>query len=158
MTNLPAPLAEPLHILEPWPWRAIAVAIVAASLAIWLLWRWLRARGRQAEAVRPVPDLPSASAFAEAVERIRERARQSSFFRLGCHELAQLLRDVLKVRHGAKFAYLTARETAAGLDGDGYAELLVEVSAARFGRGVPSAKALDALCARALELEVRDAS
>ena len=154
MTDLPAGLADPLHILEPWPWRALVIGLAGGALAVWLVWRWVRGRlDRAGVESAPGPEVVTLSAFGEAVEGIRERARESSFFRLGCHELAGLLRGRLRSRHGESFAYLTAQEAAARLRGDGCAELLVDVSTARFARRIPDAAVLDALCDRALALD-----
>jgi len=155
MNVLPAPLAEPLHILEPWPWRSVLVVLVVGGLLLWTLRRWLKNRRNRTDSdAGPLPKVESA--FAREVTAIRQRAVESSFYRLGCHELADLLRGVLRRRHGERFAYLTARETATRLVGDGFAGLLVDASAARFGRSIPDKRLLTELCSRALELHVEE--
>lgn len=153
MTDLPAPLADPLHILEPGPWRKVLVVTVLAAVVFWLFWLWVRRRLAARSEPSPPPVAPSLGAFAEAIEAIRRRTGESQRFRHGCHELAELLRGRLRTRHGDGLAYLTALEIEARLEGDAGAELLVEVSATRFARRPPNTRLFDGLCDRALELD-----
>ena len=115
MSELPAGLAEPLHILEPsspsyGPWLL---------LALLLAWWWWRRRRRRVVVPPPrvtvpvAPSEPELSGLAAAIESILKRfGGPDADHREGCHQLARELR-----RHfhdGRRpFAVWTAREIVA---------------------------------------------
>ena len=152
MTALPAPLAAPLHILEPWPWRQ-AVGWLLAAIALYLLVRWWARRRRRGPTSRGRPaGVSGRRGFAASVDTIRQRARKSGRYRRGCHELALLVRQTLEPLASRRLDVLTAREIKGRLGDDGRTRLLVLVADLRFGRRSPTRSDFDGACDLALEV------
>lgn len=152
--GLPAGLAEPLHILEPWPWRSTLATAVLVTLALLLLrwlWHWWRRRPPAPTGERLVVPLRRRSVFGEAVEAILHRARESRDFRSACHELALLLRSAWESQRGDRIRYLTAQEIADRFGENRRARLLLTLAELRFGRRTPDENDLEGLCELALE-------
>lgn len=159
--ELPAGLAEPLHILEPTWQKAVAFILLALSLALtlWLLRRWRRRAAAPAEAP-PQPPSPSAPARAPsgidgAVRALRDEYRTRR--REGCHELSVLLRAHFERRAGSRrsrrsFATLTAREVGRLLGKEAVREHLLQLSDLQFRRHEPSEREFDRICDRSVEV------
>lgn len=161
MRDLPADLAEPLHILgetsEGWglpPWALLALAAAAAI--------WWRARRRGAAAPEPAPvEVPSPPAVEpppELAARIRDLQRRfgrgGGDPREGCHRLADLLREHLRGRlttdDRRPVATLTAHEIADRTPDPVVARLFGMLSRFQFGRRPPRADDLERACDLAL--------
>lgn len=115
LSDLPADLADPLHMAGPegsssgW---LLALALLAAAL----LSRRIARRRRSAPAPQrahpaPAPSPPPAAEGLEAeIQEVRSMFSTTGNFREGCHALAEVLRRGLGRRNGVSFATLTARE------------------------------------------------
>ncbi len=153
MRDLPAPLADPLHILEPWPWRQALVWSLLV-LALWLLARWWwRRRGTRRSDVEDWRSivLPPGSSFEGELDAIRRRANASGVYRRACHELSKLLRITLERFSGRSLDAYTSREIRRQLGDDEHTELLVMVSDLRFGRRAPTRGEFERACDSALQ-------
>ena len=154
MRDLPAPLARPLHILEPWPWKEALGWLLAGVVLFLLVRRWIRwRRRRQATRSAPAPGTTPLGGFSDKVESIRSQARESGRFRQGCHELALLLRGTLAPPGSGNLDTLTARETERRLGDGALTRLLVLLADLRFGRRAPDEGDLDTACQLAIAVE-----
>lgn len=148
MNDLPAGLAEGLHILKPEPsgWGPFIAGAAALALFAW----WLYSRRRPSpSASPPAAPGPVDGSLEHAVAAIRDRARKTRRYRRGCHELAVCLRRALSSEDAA-LERLTAREIFHRLGEDGRTRVLTLISESRFGKRPPGAADLDALCELAL--------
>lgn len=160
MTPLPAGLAEPLHLLEPFNWRgllsAALAAIVLAAIA-YLLFRRRRSRGRRVEAPPPGTSLPRSpvAGIAAAIAAIRGRYSRLRRFRAGCHELSTVLRDHFGQRGRHRYSTLTAREIGERLGDTPMTRLLSLLAELQFGRREPGEADLETICDLAVEMVSR---
>lgn len=150
--ELPAGLAEPLHILSPdgggfegWLWALLAL------LLAWLYRRW-RKRATEPPSHEPRPQvpapapLPAMSALARAIESLRYEILVSENFRDGCHRLADLLR-----RHGEGAAHyelsvLTAGEIVRRLGDRGLGTVFGLLADLQFRRHEPTREEFVDIC------------
>ncbi|RMH21336.1 MAG: hypothetical protein D6696_05990 [Acidobacteria bacterium] len=143
MSDLPAGLGEPLHLLEPLPHRALVAAGLALLLLAW--WAWLRWRRRPAAAEAP-PPAAAEGGVDEAIEAIRRRYGRPGRFRVGCHALAGLLRRHVEGTSGRRLAHLTAREIAAAFGEQAVAGFFPLLAELQFRRREPSADEFHSIC------------
>jgi len=149
MQDLPADLADPLHLADPYPFYgllgALATLLLLALLTV--LW-WRRRRRTVAAALPPAPAPPTgaSSGIWKAIEDVRLRFFRSQDYRRGCHALAALLRAHLEGTTAQPLSTLTAREMPAAI-GDGavasFFELLAEL---QFRRRRPTLEEFRGAC------------
>jgi len=145
MKRLPAGLADPAHLLEPWPWQQAFMLVLLSLLAAWLLWKVLRRRG-PAPPGRPHTGSARLDPLTEALEGIRSRATASGNYRRACHELAILVRSAFEGRHGSRVRVLTARELAQTFGEGARTRLIALLAGLRFGRREPTHRDFEAAC------------
>lgn len=132
MQELPAGLADPLHLPDPYPSSGLLGALAALLLLTLLavLWRRRRRRPPAASAPPPAVHVDAASAIGKAIEDVRRRFSGSRDYRHGCHALAGLLRAHFEARTTRPLTTLTAREMPSAI-GEGavasFFELLAEL-------------------------------
>lgn len=148
--DLPAGLAEPLRYLSPaWMWVPLYVLLAAATAA--LLW-WLRRRTRLAAESRagsgtPTPSpRPGPGGMLEQIQALRQQVLEHADYRLGCHELARLLREHVYRRRGKRLFTLTAREIGERIEDQGLASLFSLVAELQFRRAEPSRDDFEGIC------------
>lgn len=105
LPDLPGPLAEPLHLLEPsWslvPW--LLFVLVNSLLVAWLRHRYRQHKANRAlepepepaPPPRPAPPAPELSEIERKIQHVRLHHRAPGATREGCHQLSELLRDHL---------------------------------------------------------------
>ena len=144
--TLPAPLAEPLHLLQPSPWPD-RLAILLVVLLAALVGRWLLRRRRPAP--RPVEAAPAVTsapiAEPRTVEAIRQRFDVRGRYRSGCHALAAAVRRHLGDR-GHPSTTWTARDIVRRVDDPALGQLAQRLANARFGRREPARREFHSLC------------
>jgi hypothetical protein len=120
MKQLPADLADPLHILSPIPWQTLAwLALAALLAALWLLWRKLRRRRLPATAPPPANAKPPrrGTGIRATIDAIQQRYIDVDP-RDGCHQLSAALRSHYETVSGKRLSTATVREILAAI-GDG---------------------------------------
>jgi hypothetical protein len=152
--ELPRGLADPLHILEPFPGWARAAIVAALLLALlWMLWRrWARRRRVPVAARSPRRVAPRLDSIAEVIRRIRRRYPDAGSYRQGCHELSAVLRSFLERGSPHPFSILTAREIARALGEGEQTRLFDRLAELQFARRAPSRRDFRAICDLALEV------
>jgi len=139
MKELPADLADPLHILHPIPWQALTWLMLAALLAaLWMLWRKLRNQQKPATA-------PSTAAGARrgapGIQGIIDAIQQRYLDvdpRDGCHELSAALRSHYEAASGKPLSTSTVREIVAAIGDGSVPRLLGLLADLQFGRQEPT--------------------
>lgn len=155
MSSLPGDLADPLHLLEPFPYKTL---LVAAAVLGYLLWRLIRRlHRRKLAAPQPAPrSVPAAAAaaapIAERIEALWRRFRETGRFREGCHELAGLLRAQLEAERRRRFSSLTAGEIGRHLGDSPWSRLFSLLAGLQFGRRPPSRSDFQGVCELAAEV------
>lgn len=176
--DLPAGLAEPLHILEPAAEEGgcllpglLALFVLAGFLLLWRRWR-----ARRSASGAPVPDAPDRSDTVGPlgrISRIRKRYLHRGDRRQGCHELGVVVREALEReipgmvasagpgggrawRRRPRLETLTGREIAALVEGalpeEGAAvRFLPLLELQQFGRVAPDRETFAELCDLAAE-------
>ena len=161
MTPLPAPPADPLHILQPT--TLLALAAVAAGLLAMLLLLWLRHHlRRRARRAAPPPPTPAtapparqpAAGIATRIRDLEEKILASKAFREGCHRLAMLIKTHLGQRTGIDVERMTSSEIERRFDDDGeidsrIGEFMTGLSRRRYGRAEPGRRDFVAACEEA---------
>ncbi len=155
MEELPAGLADPLHLAQPFPFRTLAVIGLLAVLALlWMLWRRLRRRRPPAPAAAVSPPLsPPAAGIGAAITAIRGRFLDADR-RRGCHQLSETLRAHLERGGRHRFSTLTAGEIAAAIGDVAVARFFDLLADLQFGRREPSRSDFDGLCDLACDVVV----
>ena len=150
MSGLPFGLTEPLHLDEPFPWRAIVVAI----LLLWLLARFLRSlrRNRQEPPAEPVPPPVPRSRIAEEIRALRTRYGRSKDFRAGCHELAEMLRSFFEAKRDVPFSTLTVGEMKPKLGDTAVVRFFSLLADLQFSRRTPTKSDFEGACDLALDV------
>lgn len=158
MNELPAPLADPLHLPNPYPYGEAFLWLAALSLLVFL-WRWWRrSRPRAAAAAvpggAPAPLSPAASGIGKVIDEIRNRwlIRDP---RQGCHELSAALRSHYEKASREPLSTLTAREIAAAVGDSAVAAFFELLAELQFRRRAPSGDELRGICRLAAETAAR---
>jgi hypothetical protein len=150
-SDLPAGLAEPLHLLPPGGDDPLLPALLLLLLLVALLVGsiWRRRRRFAAIGSRPAATGPAPTRLTEQLRRLHHRHRSPGRRRLGCHRLSQLARRELEPRRRragipAPFSTLTAREVAEELGDGPAADFLRHLAGLQFGRQPPRRDDYDA--------------
>ena len=156
MNQLPAGLAEPLHLVNPYPYGK-ALAFLAALLLLALLWAWWRRRRRSAPsspaaAPPPIPPPPPASTIEKAIAEIRLRYVETRRHREGCHELAEVLRTYYEKACGKPLSRLTVREIGTVLGDSAVTALFELLAEMQFRRRQPSSDEFSQICETATDV------
>lgn len=112
MNELPAGLADPLHLPNPHPSYGLFAALAALLLLALLVVLWRRRR-RKAPAAAPAaagPPADTRTVIEKSIEDLRRRFKSSQDYRRGCHSLGQLLRSHFEAKSRHPVTTLTARE------------------------------------------------
>ena len=155
MRELPADLAEPLHLLKPDPW-ATALGWLAALLLLTLLWMLYR-RLRRRRAARPLPPVPpsppvaAVSGIEKSIDEIRRRYSDADH-RQGCHQLSAALREHYEETDRHRFSTLTVREVAAAIGDVALTRFLGLLADLQFGRREPSRDDFQGACELAVSV------
>lgn len=151
MDDLPVGLADPLHLLPPFPYRDL-LWTVALLLLIACWWWWRRRRRPREEATappapKPVPAPPSKIDL--AIDDIARRTHEARAFRQGCHELAAVLRQYFETKLGEPLSTLTVKEIDDTVDRPWLAGCFRQLAKLQFARRVPEAPDFDDACDQA---------
>ncbi len=155
---LPAPPADPLHILPYWSiLLLLAAALCLALFLAWLLFRYLRRRRppTPAPAPPPVPRAPvpvPSAGVADRIEAIERKFLESKAFREGCHALAGVAKAHLGKRTGKPVERMTSPEIANAIEDERVGGFMTRLSRRRYGRNEPRRKHFKEACAEAREL------
>ena len=157
MNPLPAPPADPLHILPPWSFLAavLAALLLLGLLALFLVRRWLRRREAAEPGAPPVPKPPPAAGpvkIGAEIERLRQEFLRSKDFREGCHALAALAKAHLARRTGLGVEEMTSSEIAGAVKAPRVGELMTRLARRRYGRKEPERKHFVEACDGAREV------
>lgn len=145
MSDLPAGLAEPLHILDPLPWRALALwALLILLAGAWLLYR--RFRRRSTTVPPPPPGTPPPAADGASVSDLREHYGRLRDYRGGCHALASHMRARAGEKSGRRLATLTADEIALAVKDAGVVSVFELLAELQFRRREPSSHDFYGIC------------
>ena len=130
-------------------WVPLYVLLAAATAA--LLW-WLRRRTRRAaqSGAESTPATatawPGRGGMREQIQALRRQVLEHADYRLGCHELAQLLREHFSRRRAKRLFTLTAREIGARIEDEGLASLFSLLAELQFRRAEPSRDDFEGIC------------
>ncbi len=154
LTELPADLAEPLHMLGPeaaGPGGPALAALAAAALA-WLFFRRRRTARPEPSPGPPTPHRPSPSMnrLEAEIEELRSVFTATGNYRRGCHALAEALRRAIAPRHGVAFEALTASEIAREVGDGATARTLVLLEGLQFRPEEPSGEEFTQACDTAI--------
>lgn len=174
MNPLPAPPADPLHVLPPVSLTTLlAMAAPALLLLATILFRlWLARRQRTAAAPKPsspppVPEAVPATSIGEAIATIEAQFTRSKAFRDGCHALAAAVKRHLAQVTGLGVEEMTGAEIAEAfaegvrvggprhgrrVGGPKLGRFMTGLSARRYGREEPRRRHFVAACEEAREL------
>ena len=173
MNPLPAPLADPLHVLPPATPQALVAVVGLALLALALMIWWLRRRRRPrpaATAPSPPPPLPEAipsASIGDAIAAIERKYVRSKAFRDGCHALAAAVKRHLEQVTGLGVEEMTGAEIqeafaegvrvggprhGARVGGPQLGRFMTQLSARRYGREEPRRRDFVKACEKAREL------
>ncbi len=152
MSPLPAPPADPLHILPTLSlWLLLAgIALLFLALA-WLLFRYLRRKRSQSPpqpppVLQPTPVVSPAIGFGTRVEAIERKFLKTKAFREGCHTLAAAVKKQLGVER------LTSPEIVRAVEDRRVGRFMTRLSWRRYGRDEPRRKHFVAACRQAREV------
>ncbi len=174
MNPLPAPPADPLHVLPPASLPALLAlaGLVLALLGVILVKLWLARRSRAAATKPPAPPptvpeaLPAAS-IGDAIAAIERKYGRSKAFRDGCHALAAAVKRHLERVTGLGVEEMTGAEIeeafAEGvrvggprhgkrIGGPKLGRFMTGLSARRYGREEPRRRHFVKACEEAKEL------
>ncbi len=173
MNPLPAPLADPLHVLPPASLPAL-LALAALALLALLLMIWRHLRRRRPEAVppqvpppQPVAEAVPAASIGDAIAAIERKYVRSKAFRDGCHALATAVKRHLEKVTGLGVEEMTGAEIkrafaegvrvggprhGARVGGPKLGRFMTALSARRYGREEPRRRHFVAACEEAREL------
>ena len=146
--NLPAPLAEPLHLLQPSPWPDRLLWLGLSLLGALALRWWLRRRraaARPAPAARPTTTTTTSDRTERTVEEIRRRFDSRGQYRRGLHALAEAIRRHL-AGHGHPSSTWTAGDIGEHADDPALASVSERLAEVRFRRREPERRDFHALC------------
>lgn len=141
LKDLPADLAEPLHMLGPetgggsWWWLG--------ALATGLAWLFFRGRRKPAPEPEPSPVEPTkprrdVHGLEAEIEELRSVFSTTGNYRQGCHALAGALRQALAPRGSAPFEALTVGEITREIGEGAVARVLGLLEGLQFRPGAPS--------------------
>lgn len=153
MNGLPGGLADPLHLSYPVPWTALMIfgLLLLFGILLALLLAWVR----RPSTPPPVPQ-PAAPArgvgIADAIEELRRRHGTSSSFRVGCHELALLLRRHFEQASGHEYSTWTAGEMRRHVGDTALSRFFGFLADLQFGRRRPNQNDFDGACDLALDV------
>ncbi len=152
--DLPAGLADPLHLAFPVPWKLLAVlaALLVAAIAFALLRRWLRRRRQAPPRKLPTPVPGPAPGLADAIAELRRRYRKSRAYRTACHELSTLVRGYLENATRRRYSTLTAGEIRREMGDTRGARFFGALAELQFARRPPTRNDLDGACELALDV------
>ena len=143
--DLPAPAADPLHILPPFMplLLGLAGAALLVSVGIWLLMYYFSTR--QAMTPRVRQHSRTADNVAAQIRAIQKRTNGTGEFREGCHELSFLLKSHFEQSTGLQVEEMTPGEIARTLKGP-LVGFFGELSRLQFGRPEPEKTDFDRAC------------
>ncbi len=147
MKELPADLADPLHVLAPIPWQTLAwVALLAMLAALWILWRKLRRQKPTTAPPRPPPKPASrGTGIGGIIDQIQQRYIDTDP-RHGCHELSAALRTHYEQESGRRLSTSTVREIAAAIGEGAVPRLFGLLADLQFGREAPTSSDFQGAC------------
>ncbi len=155
---LPAPPADPLHILPYWSvLLLLAAALLFLLLLAWLLVRYLRRRRPPAPASAPPPvpraPVPAPSiGVATRIEALERKFLETKAFREGCHALAGVAKAHLGKRTGKPVERMTSPEIAIQIEDPRVGRFMTALSRRRYGRDEPRRRHFVKACAQAREV------
>ena len=155
---LPAPPADPLHILPAWTWLLLLAGGGLLLLALaWLVFQTLRRR-QPAPAVeppsvpRPVATAVPAGSIAARIRALERKFLESKAFREGCHALATAVKAHLGLETGLPAERMNSSEIAAAVEDDRVGRFMISLAQRRFGREEPRRRHFVAACEEAREM------
>ncbi len=155
---LPAPPADPLHILPYWSVLLLLAAALLFLLAlVWLAYRLLRRRRPESPAQAP-PSVPRAPVPAPAagitsrIEAIERKFLETKAFREGCHVLAAAAKAHLARHTGKPVEHMTSPEISIMIEDARVGGFMTRLSRRRYGRDEPRRKHFVTACAEAREV------
>lgn len=145
LRDLPAPVADPLHILPPFLPLILGLSLVAllVSIGVWLLAYYYATKKQQVTGA-PRRREPVADA-AGGIRQIRQVYGKNGEFREGCHALSRLLKEHFESKTGLPVEEMTAFEIAASLRGPPV-DFFRELSALQFARSEPGKGDFERAC------------
>lgn len=155
---LPAPPADPLHILPYW---SVLLLLIAALLFLLLLaglvLQYLSRRRGSAPASPPPPvpraPVPEPSiSVATRIEVLERKFLESKAYREGCHALAGVAKTHLGKRTGKPIERMTSPEIAIMVKDERVGAFMTRLSRRRYGRDEPRRKHFVEACAKAREV------
>ena len=174
MIPLPAPPADPLHVLPPASLLALMALVGLALIAFLLLAWWLLRRRRHRSIAEPPPVPPTpvsepvpAASIDTAIEAIERQFLRSKAFRDGCHALAAAVKRHLERATGLGVEEMTGSEIeqafakgvrvggprlGARIGGPVLGRFMTGLSTRRYGRKEPRRRHFVAACEEAREL------
>ncbi len=157
-TPLPAPAADPLHIMP----RAIFILLLAGLILLLLVLAWLILRRffrRRPRPVAPPPPPPRlaptptpASDVGSRIQAIEREFLESKQFREGCHTLARVAKAHLGRSTGKPVERMTSPEIAIVIEDERVGRFMNSLSRRRYGREEPRRKHFVEACAEAREM------
>ncbi len=156
---LPAPPADPLHILPSWSLLLLLAGVGLLLLALaWLVLRYLRRRRPPAPAAAPPPVPPPAAeapedrSIAARIRALERRFLESKAYREGCHALAGAAKAHLGLNTDLDAERMTSSEIAAAAKDDRVGRFMTSLATRRFGREEPRRRHFVAACKEAREV------
>lgn len=154
MNQLPAGLADPLHLSYPIPWKIVfGLALLLLAGILFALFRaWLRRRRPPRPTQAPDVARPRTSGIADAIAGLRQRHRDSVVFRSACHELSKLLRHYFETSTGRDYSTLTAGEIHREVGETASSRFFSFLADLQFARGAPTRNDFEGACDLALDV------
>lgn len=165
--ELPAELAEPLHLGPPWWSEALLWLVILGMLVLIVLItklsEWWSRRARPPVSAAPAPPAPDEAetvptpptGIVARIEDIRRRHVASTEYRRGCHRLSLVLREHLEeapAPAGERYTTLTAGEIRQRLGEAPWSRFFADLAQLQFGRRPPSGRDWREICDRSLSL------
>ncbi len=157
--SLPAPPADPLHILPPEILLMLlaGVALLLLALAWLVLRRFLRRRQQAAPpapppVMQPPPVATPATSIGTRIEAIERKFLKTKECRDGCHALATAAKGHLGRSTGLDAERMTSPEIMLAVKDVGVGLFMTNLSWLRYGRREPRRKHFVEACAKAREV------
>jgi len=118
--NLPAGLADPLHILPPWSTIALTAALIllVVAILIWAVAFFLSRRQPEGKFISEIAEPYRDGSISGKISKIRDEYTGSRDYRQGCHALSAVMKSHIEKRSGLDIEEMTPDEITVSLKGN----------------------------------------
>ena len=148
LKELPAGMADPLHILPPWTSLALTLGFLILLLVM-LLWALVYYLTNRPQATDKLPSEPArpyqGSAIDAAIDKIRLTHSELENYREGCHVLSAVIKTHIEKLTGLDVEEMSPSEIGANLKGN-VGNFFSDLSILQFGRKEPTKNQFFSIC------------